>query len=560
MKKFVIRTITGTVLAIALAQPASAQRVEYFWDEDPGVGLGTVLQDFSGKEVTVEKTLDANKLSVGVHHLGLRVLNNGWFSNTYYRSFYVPPISEKVTRVEYAWDKIPDPGTGTAMPFTEGSSIDISESLNTADLSTGMHTLYIRTLSTGHQSLTYSRSFYVPATPHKVKAIEYWFDEDPGVGQAIRKSSAIEGESLTMAFDVDTDGLTEGIHQIGIRTLTDGTWSATMVRQFLVRQTSDIDNYITRLEYYWNDDPGEGKGATVDITAGTEVELEFMADMTELGEGPHMLGLRAMSGSKVWSPVYQVTDIAFEGWDNLQDYLNSLTDTQDTYNGSSYTRHYGNKDWHALYVPFSLSYNDWSLHFDVARINAFYQYDDDEDGVVDRQVLEAILVRQGNGSLKANHPYLIRAKQKGDYTFSVDASEQAGEEINSICCSTVEARYTFTGNYSQLSGLKSANRYRLVGNTLSIPDTDDEVLPPYRWYLTIEDLGNQLQPSANKVQVRILGDDDSTVIDDVQFQNYSSEKFTVYDLQGRKMANEKISDSRLPKGIYIINKKKYVVK
>ena len=560
MKKFVIRTITGTVLAIALAQPASAQRVEYFWDEDPGVGLGTVLQEFSGKEVTVEKTLDANKLSVGVHHLGLRVLNNGWFSNTYYRSFYVPPISEKVTRVEYAWDKIPDPGTGTAIPFTEGSSIDISESLNTADLSTGMHTLYIRTLSTGHQSLTYSRSFYVPATPHKVKAIEYWFDEDPGVGQAIRKSSAIEGESLTMAFDVDTDGLTEGIHQIGIRTLTDGTWSATMVRQFLVRQTSDIDNYITRLEYYWNDDPGEGKGATVDITAGTEVELEFMADMTELGEGPHMLGLRAMSGSKVWSPVYQVTDIAFEGWDNLQDYLNSLTDTQDTYNGSSYTRHYGNKDWHALYVPFSLSYNDWSLHFDVARINAFYQYDDDEDGVVDRQVLEAILVRQGNGSLKANHPYLIRAKQKGDYTFSVDASELAGEEINSICCSTVEARYTFTGNYSQLSGLKSANRYRLVGNTLSIPDTDDEVLPPYRWYLTIEDLGNQLQPSANKVQVRILGDDDSTVIDDVQFQNYSSEKFTVYDLQGRKMANEKISDSRLPKGIYIINKKKYVVK
>ena len=560
MKKFVIRTITGTVLAIALAQPASAQRVEYFWDEDPGVGLGTVLQEFSGKEVTVEKTLDANKLSVGVHHLGLRVLNNGWFSNTYYRSFYVPPISEKVTRVEYAWDKIPDPGTGTAIPFTEGSSIDISESLNTADLSTGMHTLYIRTLSTGHQSLTYSRSFYVPATPHKVKAIEYWFDEDPGVGQAIRKSSAIEGESLTMAFDVDTDGLTEGIHHIGIRTLTDGTWSATMVRQFLVRQTSDIDNYITRLEYYWNDDPGEGKGATVDITAGTEVELEFMADMTELGEGPHMLGLRAMSGSKVWSPVYQVTDIAFEGWDNLQDYLNSLTDTQDTYNGSSYTRHYGNKDWHALYVPFSLSYNDWSLHFDVARINAFYQYDDDEDGVVDRQVLEAILVRQGNGSLKANHPYLIRAKQKGDYTFSVDASELAGEEINSICCSTVEARYTFTGNYSQLSGLKSANRYRLVGNTLSIPDTDDEVLPPYRWYLTIEDLGNQLQPSANKVQVRILGDDDSTVIDDVQFQNYSSEKFTVYDLQGRKMANEKISDSRLPKGIYIINKKKYVVK
>lgn len=561
MRKFVIRSLTGAVLAFAALQPAFAQRVEYFWDDDPGVGMGMVLQNFSGKEAAVEKNLDVSKLSAGIHRIGLRALNEGRFSKTYYRSFYVPPVSEEVTRVEYAWDKIPAPGTGTAIKFTKGSSIDISASLNTTTLSTGMHTLYIQALSNGHQSQTYSRSFYVPATPHKVKAIEYWFDEDPGVGQATRKSATIEGESLTMAFDVETEGLSEGVHHIGIRTLTDGTWSETKVRQFLVRQTSDIDNYITRLEYFWNNDPGEGRGAAVDITAGTEVEVDFMADMTELGEGPHMLGLRAMSGSRAWSAVYQVTDIAFEGWDNLQDYLNSLADTPDTYIGNSYTRHYGNKDWHALYVPFSLSYSDWSLHFEVARINAFYQYDDDEDGVVDRQVLEAILVRQGNGSLKANHPYLIRAKQKGDYTFSVETSKQAPEEINSISCSTVEARYTFTGNYSELSGLKSANRYRLMGNTLSIPDTDEEVLPPYRWYLTIDDLGNQLQPSAARVLVRIIGDDNATLIDDIQMDDIQDGKPQVYDLQGRRViVNENTKLSYLTKGIYIINNKKYVIK
>ncbi len=549
-----MRRVHKTLMAVALSAlcPLSlgAQQVEYFWDTDPGVGMGAVVQSFTGNTAQVEAELDAGTLPVGIHLLGLRALCDGHFSSTYYRQFYVPASEESITRIEYYWDRDPGVGKGRTLSFTPGSVIDMSKQLSASGLKEGMHTIYLRAVSDNHHSLSYTRQFYVPPTPHEVEAIEYWFDTDPGIGKATRMAATLDGDSLQTAFDVSTDNLADGIHLIGLRTLTDGTWSETKVRRFLVR--SSHDDYVTRVEYFWNNDPGAGSGYTVDITPGEEVSIDFEADMTELGEGPHTLGLRAQSGSKGWSPVSFVSGIEFEGWDNLQEYLNSLRDTEDVLTGSQYSRQYLNKDWQALYVPFPLSYSDWSAHFDVARINAFYQYDDDEDGVVDRQVLEAILVKPANGSLKPNYPYLIRAKQKGTFNLTLDPAKRVAEEINSVSCSTMEARYTFTGNYSDMTGMKSDGKYRLRGTSLSIPDSDEEVLPPYRWYMTIDDLGNQLQPSAARVNLRILGEDGTTVIEDIDAQDGVT---SAYDLSGRK-----VNESQMRKGIYIINNNKRVVK
>lgn len=559
--KWLNHTLLTLAFSIWAATPLSAQQVvEYFWDEDPGVGCGQVLQEYTGTSAAVSAELDVSALSVGIHTLGIRALNDTWFSQTYHRQFYVLPEEEKICRIEYSWDEDPTQGGTTALNFKEGSIVDLTESLSVNALSAGMHTLYLRVLSTGHQSLTYARSFYVPPTSYAVEAIEYFFDTDPGVGLAIQMEAAIDGDSLKMAFDVNTDGLADGVHKIGIRTLTAGTWSATRYRQFLVRSVKEND--ITRLEYFWNEDPGQGNGLAVDITPGKEVTVDFEADMKDLPEGVHTFGIRAQSGSGGWSSVSQVTDIEFEGWDALQEYLNSLIDTEDTYTNSLYQRSFLNKDWHALYVPFSLSYSDWAAHFDVARINAFYQYDDDDDGVVDRQVLEAIIVHQGNGRLKPNHPYLIRAKATGDYDIKVDASTAVPEEINSVSCSTLEARYTFTGNYANKTGLKSASIYRLMGGALSIPNSDDEVLPPYRWYLTIDDLGNQLEESAAKVRLRIIADDTETGLDDLLIDaNEMVGHRHVYDMSGRRIhLAEDAPLSTLPKGIYIINNKKCIVK
>ena len=51
-----------------------------------------------------------------------------------------------------------------------------------------------------------------------------------------------------------------------------------------------------------------------------------------------------------------------------------------------YTRYFST-NWEAIYLPFSLKYEDWKDDFEVARINGIHQYDDNEDGDIDRTVL-----------------------------------------------------------------------------------------------------------------------------------------------------------------------------
>lgn len=551
-----MRRLNNTLMAVALSAAAvlstEAQQVEYFWDEDPGLGKGQVLERFTGTSAQVQTELDVSGLSKGIHQIGLRVLNDKYFSATYYRSFFIPAPEEQITRIEYSWDKDVALGTGTAINFTQGSTIDLTEILSTAELKEGLHTLYLRALSSRHHSQTYTRSFYVPATPHSVNAIEYFFDKDPGVGQAIQKVASMTDESLTLAFDVTTDGLSEGVHHIGIRTLTDGTWSETKYRQFLVRRVED--DYVAHLEYFWNNDPGAGKGYVVDITPGKEVTVEFDADLVELAEGTHALGLRAQSQSGNWSTISWIQDIVLDGWDPLQNYLNSLHDTEDVLSDGIYTRQFLNSDWQALYVPFSLSYSDWSDKFDVASLSRFCQYDEDDNGEVDRQELEAVILRSNSETLKANTPYLIRAKKAGTYNFTVNSSNQVAEETNSFTYSASGAKMVITGNYANQSGLKSASRYRLMGGSLFIPTQDDEVLPPYRWYATIN--------SQDKAKVRIKFVDDATGIEMMSVDNEESiGDRRIYDLSGRRInVREGVRFSSLPKGVYIINNKKYIIK
>ena len=526
-----MKRLYNNILAIALSAiittPVWAQqKVEYFWDTDPGVGKGQVLQSFTESEAIVSASLDASKLSAGIHHLGLRALNDGRFSATYYRSFYVPPQMEKITRIEYAWDSAPALGKGNQLTFTSGSIVDLTQNLSVKGLKAGMHTLYIRALSTNHHSQTYTRSFYVPPTEHKVNAVEYYFDNDPGVGKATRVAASLNDESLDMAFNVDTKGLSEGVHHIGIRTLTDATWSDTKVRQFLVRKIENDE--VVRLEYFWNNDPGLGKAYSVDITPGKEVTIDFEADMTTLAEGTHSLGLRAQSLSGNWSVITSVYDILFEGWDPLQEYLNSLHDTQDALAAGNYTRQFLNTDWQALYVPFSLDYSDWNDKFEVASLSKFCQYDDDKDGNPDRQELEAVILRSNSDKLKANTPYLIRAKVPGTYKIAVDASNFVSEDVKTVTYSAGDTELTVTGNYVAQNGLKSAGRYRLLGGSLSIPSKDEEVLPPYRWYATIE--------NSDKAKVRITFVDDATGIESINVDNGEMiGECKVYDLSGRRI-------------------------
>ena len=219
-----------------------------------------------------------------------------------------------------------------------------------------------------------------------------------------------------------------------------------------------------------------------------------------------------------------------------------------------YTRSFANTNWQALYLPFSLNYEDWKDDFEVAYINTVRQYDDNGDGRADRTILEA--VKKNSGSTAPNTPYLIRAKTAGEKTFFVENATLYPAENNSVDCSTTTARFTFTGIYKEKSfGLSASNYYainegRLTALSAWLP------VPPYRWYMSVRTRSSVYDTSgwgwAKEISISVVGEEETTGVADIQ---HLSPDTQIFDINGRK-----VSENSLKPGIYVKNGRKFVIK
>lgn len=220
----------------------------------------------------------------------------------------------------------------------------------------------------------------------------------------------------------------------------------------------------------------------------------------------------------------------------------------------TYTRNFSKANqWQALYVPFEMEYSDWADKFDVADINNFHEYTD-ENGVTEKIELEVRYVK--SGKLQANTPYLIRAKAAGEQTIVLNGVTLKATETKSIDCSSTERKYTFTGTYDAIDHLKTKDYIFLSGGRLSKTNNDTDMLKPMRWYLTIEDYfsvtGKPAPALAKPMSINVIGDGEATGI--VQIENGERSNSTdIYNLNGMRLTKPQ-------KGINIVNGKKIIVK
>lgn len=216
------------------------------------------------------------------------------------------------------------------------------------------------------------------------------------------------------------------------------------------------------------------------------------------------------------------------------------------YSTVSYIRQFNSTNWQALYVPFELTYDNWSDSFEVARINNFHQYDLDHDGKADETVMEAFVVKDGR--IKANYPYLIRAKEVGEKTLNLgEAVVKPAEELGYQCAS-MDHRYTFHGTYHQIPGetMYSQGYYAMGGGNLITAEDDAAGLGAFRWYLDITDLdGSKL--SLQKATLRIVGEESESGIDTIGYESEWSTP-TPVGIDGRLLQS--------PRGIFIMNGQK----
>lgn len=220
------------------------------------------------------------------------------------------------------------------------------------------------------------------------------------------------------------------------------------------------------------------------------------------------------------------------------------------------TRNFGSTNWQAWYVPFDVPYDDISADFTAATLNDIHQFDDDDDGTFERWTLEILKMRSGD-VLYANKPYMIRAKQTGEYNFVQEDAILYKAEENSLDCSSINMLYTFTGTYHALSGAELAANgcYGMGGGALVTP-TETTTLKPFRWFLKAESRDGYTVARMPKQILVYDGDvwDDATDIEVLPVQGDAV--YDVYDLNGRCVKKQATNLNGLPKGIYIVNGKK----
>ena len=225
-------------------------------------------------------------------------------------------------------------------------------------------------------------------------------------------------------------------------------------------------------------------------------------------------------------------------------------DTETVCEEITYTRNFSNTKWQALYVPFEMSYEDWSADFEVARLNDVHQWDDDEDGNIDRTELEIVKIK--SGSTQANTPYLIRAKAEGEKTLTLMNATLYKSEEYSIDCSSVGTLFTFTGTYSGVDGtdMYGQGYYALGNGALVQAESSESDLSSFRWYMAVTDrFGNP--KNIGEVKLALFGIDAET--DGIQQVSNERAESAIYDMGGRRIA--------IPtRGMYVRNRKKFIVK
>jgi len=311
--------------------------IEYFFNVDPGFGNGLQISvsPASQNVAGLLFTPDIAGLPRGLHTLYVRGNDSlyRWSHSTpkmFFKETVVTSLAANVTNAEYFFDTDPGFGNGIVAAVTAGGTVTFPISGNIAALTTGLHLLYVRVKDAlGNWSETTPSVFYREAIVNNiianVVAAEYFFDTDPGFGNATAVT-VVAGQMVTFGIAGNIAALSNGLHYLYVRTLAaDGKWSITTSQLFYKEPpvSSTIPN-VVGAEYFFDTDPGFGNGTPyVFPVQGTIVNQMISVSTTGLTKGFHRFYMRAKDANGNWSlinaPVfYYETIVPTPG-------LNSLT-------------------------------------------------------------------------------------------------------------------------------------------------------------------------------------------------------------------------------------------
>lgn len=132
-----------------------------------------------------------------------------------------------------------------------------------------------------------------------IARIEYYIDSDPGYGNATVVSFTGDPDVVANA-DIPLTGLGGGLHVLYTRAKdSSGKWSHSAAKMFF--KSCAANAQLTRLEYFFDTDPGYGNGFALPITPGSDITYVGSISTASVASGVHFLYLRTRDNLGYWS-------------------------------------------------------------------------------------------------------------------------------------------------------------------------------------------------------------------------------------------------------------------
>ena len=223
-ENYYMQKIIAIIVCWAWFLQASAQPnivfAEYFVDNDPGFGNATSISIVPSPNISDNLfNVSIGSLLSGLHTLFIRSKDaNGKWSVTNPKIFYktsASGISSNITRAEYFFDTDPGFGNATNIPVTAGTDVpNINLSASIGGLTAGVHYLSLRSKNAnGIWSVTNNMPFYKPGPViGNIVNAEYFFDTDPGFGNATNISITPGTNLQNTLLNLSTASLIPGLH------------------------------------------------------------------------------------------------------------------------------------------------------------------------------------------------------------------------------------------------------------------------------------------------------------------------------------------------------------
>lgn len=135
-----------------------------------------------------------------------------------------------------------------------------------------------------------------------INQLEYFFDSDPGFGKGFSIPVTFQNSVIMAISIISCDNLTTGLHRIYFRVKdSTGKWSVPQSQIVIIQHNSATANNITESEYFFDQDPGCGKGNKMSVSEGKDITINTVENIQNVSTGLHRIYFRVKDDLGNWS-------------------------------------------------------------------------------------------------------------------------------------------------------------------------------------------------------------------------------------------------------------------